>query len=409
MEELLSFQVPEHKLISQKKQYVEFRPTAQLGSGPVVFNIPASTSQFLDLQSAKLYLKLKITRANGDALGKDDTVAAVNYFLHSIWSQIDVYFNQTLVSSTASYGYKALLDALFLQDKEVSESYLQMAGFYKDTAAFMQTMALEARGNLGYTNRLLLFAKGTVEVEGRLAIDIFQQSKPLLNGVQVEIKMYPQNQDFIICSQQADGFKLTVEEACLKICKLTPAPSLLLAYSELLTNHPAVYTFHKAEVKTCELQAGILYFTQESLFQTDVPSNVICGFVDADAYHGEKTKNPFDFENLELSSLGLYLDEESFPGKPLRLNYEENLFLEGYSTLFDNSGRGAALISRDDYKKGYSLYRFQLADEVPPFRSRANVKLSGTFAKPLPHNTVLIVYSLFPSMLEIDSSRNVLT
>jgi len=130
--------------------------------------------------------------------------------------------------------------------------------------------------------------------------------------------------------------------------------------------------------------------------------------VDADAYHGQKSKNPFHFENLELSSLGLYLDEESFPGKPLRLNYGENLFLEGYSTLFNDSGHGAALISRDDYKTGYSLYQFQLADEVPPFRSRANVKLSGTFAKPLPYNSVLIVYSLYPSMLEIDSARNVL-
>jgi len=408
MEELLSFQVPEHKLIIQKKQYVEFRPSAQLGSGPVVFNIPASTSQFLDLESIKLYLKMKITHANGAALTDADLVAPVNNFLHGIWSQIDVYFNQTLVSSTASYGYKALLDALFLQDKDGSESYLQMAGFYKDTAGFMQEMDVDARANWGYARRRLLFKGGSVEAEGRLAIDIFQQSKPLLNGVQIEIKMYPQNQDFILCTRQETIFKFTVEEAILKICKLTPAPSLLLAYSEMLTRHPAVYSYSKAEVKTCELQAGILYFTQESLFQTDVPSNVICGFMEADAYHGRISKNPYDFANLQLSSLGLFLDEESFPGKPLKLNYKKDLYLEGYSTLFDKHGHGAALISLDDYKRGYSLYQFNLAAEVLPFRSRANVKLSGTFAEPLPHNTVLIVYSLFPSMLEIDSSRNVL-
>jgi len=254
----------------------------------------------------------------------------------------------------------------------------------------------------------MLFKDGTTEAEGSLAIDIFQQSKPLLNGVQIEIKMYPQNQDFILCSQQETAFRFIIEEACLKICKLTPAPSLLLAYSEMLMRHPAVYTYHKAEVKTCELQAGLLYFTQESLFQTDVPSNVICGFLDADAFQGRKNKNPFDFMSLELSSLGLFLDEESFPGRPLKLNYKEKQYLEGYSTLFNELGHGTGLISRDDYREGYSLYQFHLAAELLPFRSRANVKLCATFAEPLARNTVLIVYSLFPSMLEIDSSRNVL-
>ena len=411
VEELALFNVPEYKLPIQKKQYVEFGPTTQLGSGPLIFHIPASASQFLDLKSSKLYLKLKITKEDGTPLAPGDKVAPVNYFLHTIWSQIDVYLNQTLVSSVGSqaYGYKAMIEALFHTNRDVAESSLQSAGFFKDSSGHMDDMEADPRGNLGFMIRHTLFRVGSVEVEGSLAIDLFTQKKALLNGVQMDIKMYLQNPDFILCTKQDPGnYKFIIEEASLKICKLTPVPGVMLAYSEMLHNHPAVYTFDKTDIKAFELQSGQLYFSQESMFQSDVPKLVICGFVEADAYQGKKTKNPLNFSNQGLTSLGLFLNDEPLPTRPLRLNFGKNLSLEGYSSLFDKNGAGPSLISREDYPAGYTLYQFRLSENAVPFTSKGNVRLTGTFGSPLTQNVMLIVYSVFPSMMEIDSSRNIL-
>ena len=55
-----------------------------------------------------LHVQVKVTRANGDDLDLAEPVGPVNIWLHSLFSQVDVYLNGTLVtSSTNTYAYRA--------------------------------------------------------------------------------------------------------------------------------------------------------------------------------------------------------------------------------------------------------------------------------------------------------------
>ena len=114
-------------------------------------HIKASGSQYLDLQRSRLHVKAKIVKEDGSKLEEADVVTPVNLWMQSLFNQVDVYFQQKLVSSSGTnYAYKAYMDVLlnFSEDAETSQMQTQL--FYKDSAgAFDQTKTNEIPLNQG--------------------------------------------------------------------------------------------------------------------------------------------------------------------------------------------------------------------------------------------------------------------
>ena len=72
---------------------------ASLDSGGLIeFLIPGSGDDYLDLANTMLHVQVKVTRADGDDLLLALPVGPVNNWLHSLFSQVDVYLNGTLVT-----------------------------------------------------------------------------------------------------------------------------------------------------------------------------------------------------------------------------------------------------------------------------------------------------------------------
>ena len=85
--------------------------------GPIEFLIPGSGDDYLDLANTMLHVQAKVTRANGDDLDLADPVGPVNIWLHSLFSQVDVYLNGTLVTpSTNTYAYRAYIETSYGPD-----------------------------------------------------------------------------------------------------------------------------------------------------------------------------------------------------------------------------------------------------------------------------------------------------
>ena len=411
-EQLALFETPSRDLTVQRTQYVEYRPISQLNSGPLQFHIPATANQYLDLSRSRLRLKVLLQKGDGTAIGDSNLVAPANFALHSLFSQVEVQAQQQLVSSTAGqlYPYKAYIQALLSRNRESSESFLQMAAFYKDRAGFMDAMANEPRGNTGWVARYMVFhaAGGMVDLEGPLMADIFQQSKALLNGVELQIQLTPARPEFTLCSaEDTADYKIILKEASLKICKLTVIPQILITHGEILREHPAVYPYTRTEMKAYHVSEGSFSFNFEDIFQSDVPRRLVIGLLTADCYRGKYSLNPFHFQPFDLTTLGLFVDDESIPSRPLKFDFKHQIFQEGYSSLFDDAGNGPD-ISRESYAAGYSLISFKLGDNLLPFTGKGNVRLSGIFGDSLKENVVVILYAEFPAVLKIDHARNVL-
>ena len=110
---LYLFAIPPTQTAVQDGLWVEYHPLATMApSAPVEFSISGATSDYLDLSNTFLHLKTKITNPDGTNLADDAAVAPVNYWLHSLFSQVDVLLNDTLVTpSKNTYPYRAYIES----------------------------------------------------------------------------------------------------------------------------------------------------------------------------------------------------------------------------------------------------------------------------------------------------------
>ena len=66
--------------------------------GPIEFEISGSGEDYIDFANSVLYVKAKITANNGGNLAADAEVGPVNLFLRSLFSQVDISLNGTLIT-----------------------------------------------------------------------------------------------------------------------------------------------------------------------------------------------------------------------------------------------------------------------------------------------------------------------
>ena len=258
----------------------------------------------------------------------------------------------------------------------------------------------------------MLFAKSSiVQTEAPLLLGICQQPKYLLNGVDVQIKMYPARPEFCLMSPTADAnYRVEVVQAALRVCKVLPIPEIMLAHAETIREHPAEYFYKRSELRSFQISKGMFSFNLEDLFQSQIPNKIVIGFVKSSTYAGSYGSNPFNFESFGLNQLTAYVDDVSVPGKSLRFSFSNSDYLEGYASLFDEEDGGQETvpnISRLEYPLGYCLFAFSLSPNLPA-TNVANVKVAGVFDKPLDENVTILVYGDFNSMLKVDNARSIL-
>ena len=61
---------------------------------------------------------------------------------------------------------------------------------------------------------------------------------------------------------------------------------------------PVVYPFWKSNIKSPSVSPGSHTFMTDHIFHGGVPSKIIVGMVDNEAYSGSYSKNPFNFQNM---------------------------------------------------------------------------------------------------------------
>ena len=81
--------------------------------------------------------------------------------------------------------------------------------------------------------------------------------------------------------------------------------------------------------------------------------------MDNNSYNENYKKNPFNFQHYNLTQIEISVNGEEVPFKPLKLNFEDKLFVTAYSTLFSGSG---SIIKREDCSEGYTVI---VADLTP--------------------------------------------
>ena len=243
------FYCPPTEAAIQSVEWVDVRPIGQvLSRSAIEFNLSGNSTAYVDLQSTRLRVKARIVKEDSSPVTEEDNVAFVNNTLHSLFNQCDVSVQQKVITPNVStnYPYKAIFDVLLSNAEEDS---LQAQFFYKDSSGFSDDPDCKSGGNAGLFDRYLLTSPGSVvDMEGQIYMDICQQERYLLNGVQINFKFWPSRDSFCLMSGDNKRYRVEVTEAVLKVCYVKLNPAVLLAHNETLQKQEALYPYKKSDV-----------------------------------------------------------------------------------------------------------------------------------------------------------------
>lgn len=412
--ELDIFAVPPTQTSVESGAIQCYRPVSALtGTSPIEFLVPGSSEEYIDLAHTTIHILVRIIPGK---LEKDEVanIAPVNNFLHSMFSQVDVYLNQKNVCPPSShYNYRAYIENLLNYGEDAKNSHLQTALWYKDTANYMDSL-LEV--NKGVTIRKKLCSdEKLIELYGNLHCDIFNQDKFLINGVDLGVRLCKEKPEFCLMTPKEGS--IDIVEANLFVRKVKINPSILVAHARALAIAPAKYPITRVEIKTVTISAGIQSKTVDNLYLGQLPKRCIIGFVSNDRVNGDFKLNPYNFTHFNFNYLALFVDSAQVPSKPLTPDFENKLYARNYNTLFSDSGiffsDAGNGVSYTEYPNGYCLTVFDLTPDLSCREQHWNIIRSGTlrfevrFAKPLVQTVTAIVYSEFDNLIEIGQNRTV--
>ena len=83
----------------------------------------------------------------------------------------------------------------------------------------------------------------------------------------------------------------------------------------------AKYPIKRVVCKTFTIPRGKLDFSQENVFAGQLPTRLVIGMVDNDAYNGGYGKNPLNFKHYNLTQIKIYLDSQQQYVRPLEPNF----------------------------------------------------------------------------------------
>ena len=235
----------------------------------------------------------------------------------------------------------------------------------------------------------------------------------------IKIKLVRSRNPFcLVSSAENPNFKIVIEECLFRVRRVNVAPSIILAHSQSLKQTTAKYPINRIDCKVVSVHRGNMSGNQPNIFQGGLPNRILIGMVVADAFNGTYTKNTFNFKNYDFITMGLTVNGENLPGKPLQLKSgADSNYISAFQTLyagthkiFENQGNG---ITREEYASGYMLFVFDLTpdlcigDHVQPIKN-GNVSIECRFETPLETAINIVILGEFQSLIEIDANRNVL-
>ena len=207
IKELDLFYTPPMEGAIQKKQWVQYRPTATISDGsPLEFIMSGTGSQYIDLKRTYLSVITRIIKDDGSKCPPEEKVGPVNLTLHSLFSQIDLFLNQKLASTVGvNYPYKAMIDTLLNATSEKMGSSLQTEGFVKDVTDFIDDDDPLEGTNTGLTKRFVMMSWSKLtEFRGPLHLDLVDQDRYIVNDVETKLSLWPTKDAFRLMAHGDD-------------------------------------------------------------------------------------------------------------------------------------------------------------------------------------------------------------
>ena len=414
-QELSLFTDPPNQVAIQKQYFCETRPlsTFTTNNAPLEFCIPGQGVEYLDLRKSRLCIKAKITKSDDTPLAASEKTGIVNLGIASIFSEVQCYANGKLISQNANnYPWKAYFKVVLSNGIPASKSQLQTQLFYPDVEDLDDVDP--AGTNQGLRLRYVFTQASRVfDMEGPLYADCFGLDKYLINGVDVQLRLFRTRPEFVLVSDESTpSYKLTIVDAVFKACKVKVDPAIVVNHASTIVNQPARYNYIKTDVKMNTVPSGSNEFIWDNMWNNARPSKVYVAFAKQEAINGSYGTNPFNFKHFNISEIVLYVNGEPTPTRGMQLDFGNNQnYVTALYNLYQCTDKESLIVDREKFSEGYAIYAFDLdaivGEEYINLVHSGNVRLYVRFGTATTETISAIAYCESPSVLLVDQSREV--
>ena len=203
---LYMFDAPSTDLSMNARRWVKINPF-NTGINTVTFQIDPQ-DDFLDLTESEFEVEIQIKQPGGGNLVQADVLALVNNLAHTLFKQINVRLNSTLISpQTDTYHLRAFIETVLNYDRDDGVTILAPASWYNEINTiddgegddmtpnrFNPThndyeALSEGRKNMIQSRLKFLHGK-KVTLRFKPFLEVFHLSKLLVPGDQIQMEMY---------------------------------------------------------------------------------------------------------------------------------------------------------------------------------------------------------------------------
>ena len=402
--------------------------------GPWQYHSPQDNKHFIDLNTLTWNGKIRVINKK-DPISpvitanqtKDITCSVVNNFIHSTVSKITYQLNDFQMGDSApkSYSYRAYMDNLLSFSKGAKEQSLKYHGFEQDTpGSFEDVNKLTAsNANSGFKKRSELFCTPNYfHFSVKLRIDLANIDQFLQPGVQLRFEIERNSDAFALLSDVGDDvtFEFEIKDSTIEFDKMIPTPEYLNHFETNILQEPLIYSYDKSQIHYFPYTANVNDLSSYSMFHTDkLPSYLVFGLVDNDAFDGSVSKNPYNFQHFNLKEFYLLVNGISVPTQPVKLDitsmdYHQTYVNEFLDKLKLKNSNDSIGISADDWINGSFFWIVDLnVDKCCNFHEHnskgGTIHLKLQTKTALPKTTRLIVYSTSRERMSIDHNTGKVT
>ena len=298
----------------QSVEFVKYSPQAAITeNGDIRFYLPARTGAAVYfLKDIFMEAKVNLCNDDGTKIADAKDVSVVNNTCHSLIKRLSVKIGDVSIVNTDNdfYFYKAYFKNLLGLSSNVKNAQIGLGAdnWATDIATKFDSMD---KNNTGYESRRLAFAEkkmvstvatysyygDDVTYLARLQHDLVSCDVPLIPGIEVNIEMSINKNEFLVKTSEASPkYKLKLKELYLHVPIGILSASLYNSMEASLKSKPVLMHYTRTSISILEIPLSSSSFTAETVFsRTQVPSKVIIGFVDTEAFNGSFSKNGFNF------------------------------------------------------------------------------------------------------------------
>lgn len=318
--QLCLFDLPGYQTAVENVSYQKIRPISSItADSPIEFNIAAQNDlTYMDLKRSTMFIKVRITRNNGSKIDSSNNVGPINLVLHSLFSQVDAFVQNRLISSsTGNYSYKAYIQTLLKYGKSAKQSQFTSQLWYADTPGAIDEYDTHSGQNLGLYQRSKFVDNGqSVDLQGNICHPLFSMDRYLLNLVAVDVKFYRNRPEFyLLTGDELSNYKIEIQDMYLNICKVSVSNGLFVGHQNVLKSQiTAKYPYVNTEVKLISIPSGQITFSHNNIFPQARPSKVVVAFVSSKSAAGDFKLSPYNFKHYNLNQITLKVDGIPVPG-----------------------------------------------------------------------------------------------